>query len=273
MPNTLSVTATLTGTAPESSLEPAPERYLARAFFLQYNVILLGGAALFSLASASPAPLLVAAIGEVAWLGLGARSAAFRRWVDHRSAENRHTELEAELFNALTTLDPTYHHRFTSIGEEVLEITGVLLQLGMSGAAFDAARQKLLDLRFTFVRLAAVHQRLARFAAESPAAEIDQEIARTRQQLAGEKDLSVRVSVRQSLALAERRLAQWEHIGNTRRAVEVQLDTLEKSFAYLRSRAMTSSRAADVQHEIDTLLSQASSVTLLEAETQDALRY
>ena len=110
-------------------------------------------------------------------------------------------------------------------------------------------------------------------AADTSAAEIEQEMSRTRQQLAGEKDLSVRVSVRQSLALAERRLSQWEHIGNTRRAVEVQLDTLEKSFSYLRSRAMTSDRAVDVSQDIDALLSQTSSVTAVEAETQDGLRY
>ena len=79
MPNTLSVTASIAGAAPENTAPPAPERYVSRAFFSQYNLILLAGSVAFALALASPVPLLLAAIGEVAWLGIGARSAAFRR--------------------------------------------------------------------------------------------------------------------------------------------------------------------------------------------------
>nr|MDQ2644746.1 hypothetical protein [Myxococcota bacterium] len=57
-------------------------RYLSSAFKLQYNLILLGGSALLSLAAASPVPLLLGLAAELLWLALAPTLPAFRRWVD-----------------------------------------------------------------------------------------------------------------------------------------------------------------------------------------------
>src|SRR5688500_12969254 len=65
---------------------PPSERpsYAARAFFLQYNLILLGGSALFSLAAASPWPLAIGFGAEFLWLAIGSNLGAVRRWFDRR---------------------------------------------------------------------------------------------------------------------------------------------------------------------------------------------
>ena len=60
----------------------------------QYNLIVLGGLGLFSLASESIVPLVVAALGEVVWLVVGARSGRFRGWVTEQ-ARLREEELWA----------------------------------------------------------------------------------------------------------------------------------------------------------------------------------
>jgi hypothetical protein len=273
MPNTLSVTAV---TAPQQSVAAAPasDRYLRHAFVNQYNLILLGGAVLFTLAFASVIPLAVGVAAELVWLGAAPRSPAFRRWAERRNAAARLARLDLEARATLGALDPVYHARHAGLGRQSDEIVLLLSeQLGARGPELDAVREKLAELGAVFVRFSAVHERLARFVDETSVGDIEQEILRTREQLAAERDLAVRVTVRQALTLAERRLAQWEQIGNTRRAVEVKLDTLEKSFAYVRSRAMGLASSADVVRDLDALLGQVQTVSALEAETQEATKF
>src|SRR5262245_27202294 len=52
-----------------------------RAFWNQYNFIMLGAAGLFSVATFTWIPLLIGAGVEVLWLVLGSDSAPFKRWV------------------------------------------------------------------------------------------------------------------------------------------------------------------------------------------------
>jgi len=274
MPNTLSLTPAVQGQASSGALEPHSESYVARAFWNQYNVILLAGAALFSVALASFVPILVAAVAEVVWLGIGARSAAFRSWVAHRAFLERRARLEQELESSLAALDPSYRERFAAMGRAISEILELLGgQMGVSRSELETATLKLDEVRAAFLRFSAIHQRLFRFAAETPVTDLEREVVRLREQFSGEKDLGVRVTVRQALGLAERRLQQWQQIGNTRRTVEVQLDTVEKSFSYVKSRAMGFATGPEILREIDGLLSQVSSVGAFEAETQDATRF
>ena len=68
-----------------------PGSVFQRAFFNQYNFILLGGSAVYALATGSWLPAVVGAGAEVLWLVLGADSAAFRRWV------GKHEELWSDV--------------------------------------------------------------------------------------------------------------------------------------------------------------------------------
>lgn len=279
MPNTSSVTAV---TAPPAAApvtpvalgpEAPPEGYLGRAFLLQYNLILLGGAMLFALAFASFAPLVAGAVLELAWLVVAPRTAAFRRWVDHRSSEERRARIDSETQSSLAPLDAAYRSRHAALGQQSQEITRLLSdQLGVHGVELDVVREKLAELGLAFARFSALHEQLSRFVTETPVTDIQQEISKTRGQLTSEKDLAVRVTVRQALALAERRLSQWERIGNTRRAVEIQLDTLEKSFSYVRSRAMGLAPAPEVHRDIDALLAQVRSLHALELEAHETVK-
>ena len=60
-----------------------PTSYLGAAFTVQYNLILLGGSALFSLASASPIPIAIGAGAELLWLAIGPRLSSFRLSLIH----------------------------------------------------------------------------------------------------------------------------------------------------------------------------------------------
>src|SRR5262245_52855818 len=82
-----------------------------RAFWNQYNLILIGGAGLFALATFSWLPLLVGAGAEALWMVLGADSGPFRRWVERQESKERQTEIAAKAARALASLDEHYQAR------------------------------------------------------------------------------------------------------------------------------------------------------------------
>jgi hypothetical protein len=69
--------------------------YFKYAFANVYNLSLLGGAAAASLLTGDWAPAVVGAAVEALWLLVGADTAPFRRWVDHRHAEALRDEARA----------------------------------------------------------------------------------------------------------------------------------------------------------------------------------
>src|SRR3954471_115618 len=101
---------------------PAPG-YVARAFYSQYNLILLGGSALFSLASASPWPLAIGVGVELFWLGVGPRLAAFRRRVDQRADAERRAQLDDEVTHGMQGMAPAHATRLLALAQNISWIT------------------------------------------------------------------------------------------------------------------------------------------------------
>src|SRR5260221_6753025 len=95
---------------------------LRRACLVQYNVILLGGAALLSVASASWLPLVAFGPLELAWLVFGPRLPAFHRWVDAKDALSADAEDDGRLSMAAQSLDPAYSGRLARLGAVLSEI-------------------------------------------------------------------------------------------------------------------------------------------------------
>ena len=94
---------------------PLPPSYLKYAFKDQHNLISLLGAACFSLAFASPLPILLAAAAEFLWLALGSHLAPFRRSVDRRLEMQRRAAAEDVLTATRARLPPGEQRRFLSV--------------------------------------------------------------------------------------------------------------------------------------------------------------
>lgn len=248
-----------------------PLQKVAKAFWVQYNVILLVGVVLFSLALGSVVPLLFGLAAELVWLVIGPRLLEQRETAKPATvAERAHT---VGVSGALARLEAPYQARFAALGGALEEIRVLYTeQPDASRPELEAAMGKLEQLRGAFLKYAAIHQRVLRFINETPSGELEREVTRLGQQLAAEKDVAVRVTVRHALSLAERRLQQRETIANTRRAVEVRMETLEKSFAYIKSRILGFGSGSELLAEIEALVNQVGSVGALEAEIHDAMR-
>jgi hypothetical protein len=243
---------------------PPAERtsYAARAFSLQYNLILLGGAALFSLAAASPWPLAVGLGAELAWLLVGSNLGAVRRWLDRR-------EVFAEVVPAVAAqpvspepalpeppppvaLEREYQQRLATL-ERVL---GELRSLAGPRAdpIYRRAVERLEIIRASFCATCEAHQGIVHFMAATPEADLTREVEQLQQTILAEKDLTIKLTLRQALVLAKRRIEQRQAMSAELGALALKLGTVERAVAHLFTQGRALGGTAKLAAEIDAVV-------------------
>jgi hypothetical protein len=245
---------------------------LKRAFANQYNYILLGAAGVFALATFSWLPLVIGAGVETLWLVLGADSTPFRRWVLAQEKKEAQEDLERQAKASLAELGPRYVERF----DELRRLSEEIQDLGQKNRSLEARilgaeMAKLGRLLHGFLQMAVVQQRLGVFLENDDADDIEHDIRNAENQLRVEKNREVAAGLRQSLGLAQKRLQQHTRINDMHRLLGVKMDTLEKSFAYLRSHILGVGTREELAQEIDDLIVGVESVESLSEETSGLL--
>lgn len=247
----------------------AQPNYLSPAFYSQYNLILLGGSVLFSLASASPLPLLIGAAGELLWLGLGPRLPAFRRRVDAQADGERREQLDDEVLRGMRGLEPEHAARVVAVGQN---ISWVLLRAEPSAkTAHDrGALTELEQLRPAFLRLCRLRERLGKRLEELRQAPPEHEVAQLSQAYAAEKDIGHRLTIHQAIKQAQRKIEQQSRFAELARQVELKLSLLEQSLAQLRNQQQHGAGSGDLSRDVQAVMQHATGLAALEAEVPDA---
>lgn len=260
-----------------SSADESEARQLrARAFLHQTNLILLGGTALFSLALWSPWPLVAGLVGEVFWIGLASNSPRFRRLMDQeRSAQARKLGAAARA-EALARLEPSYAAQVRNLEALAEEVRRLTEARGLDPAPLDRLDRGLDSLLLAFTKLAALHQQLSQpvggaGAGDAASNPVAQELARISAALAEEKDPTLKLSLKQAMAIGQRRLKQHEQVDIQRRALGIKMSTLEMSFDYLRSHVFGGTTAQDLARELDEIHAGLTFLPAAEAEAQAAI--
>jgi hypothetical protein len=244
---------------------------LRRAFFNQYNLILLGGAGAFALALPSYWPLAAAGVGEVVWITIGAGSAWWRGVVERQQSRELQAHNADTRSMAAAGLAPHYATRLKALEGLSREIRRLVIDRGLDPSPLDREGRGLDAMLLVFVKIATLHHQLDHFAGAGSVGHVEQELMRLGQQLADEKDMSVRLTLRQALTLGQRRLKQHEQIDSQRRALGIKLNTLEMSFDYLRSHVFGGSSAEELALALDELAAGASFLPAAEAEVQASI--
>jgi hypothetical protein len=248
--------------------KPPRKSFLQRAFANQYNAILLGSAALFAVVTFSWLPLLVGAGVETLWLVLGTDTPFFRKWVEGQENAEAKEELAKQAAAALATLKPSYVERFRDLEKMAQDINRMAEDNpSLETSLIQGEMDKLGKLLNTFLQMATMHQRLSIYMAQNNETEIQRDINRCEQALAAERDREVKASLEQSLTLAQKRMRQHADIESAFKVVSVKMDTLEKSFRYLRSHILAIGKREELTEEIDGLIMGVESVEALNAET------
>jgi hypothetical protein len=256
----------------QNAREPKKRSIWSRAFWNQYNLILLGGAGLFAIATWTWLPLLVGAGAEALWMVLGADSRLFRHWVKNQESAEQKKLLAARAEATLASLRPGYVERY----DELKRLAGEIERLATENPSLETRlvqneMDKLGQLLHTFIELAALHQRYGRFLVDNPEREIQRDIETAERAIERETDREVKRGLQQSLGLARKRLAQRARIEATHRLIGVRMDTLEKSLRYLQSHIISIGRAEELSQEIQTLIVGVESVEALNLDTDRLL--
>jgi hypothetical protein len=236
------------------------------ALLNQYNLIAMAGAVGLSLALESWLPVVVGLAGEGVWLLLAARTRGYQQWASEQAVGARRTQNAAETAQATRRLDDAYTARVNQLSRVIEEIRRLAAEREMDPTVFERGGDRLQALVQTFIQMAALHQRLVRFLGGSPATNLEEEVVRLSKEMSAEKDAGVRLTLRQTLTVAQRRQKQHEQIEGTRRALEAKMRTLEMSLDYLRSQVFAGGAEADLENQLDELAATVSFLPDLEAE-------
>lgn len=223
-----------------------------RFFLVQYNLILLGGAALFALAAATPWPVIVSAALEALWLGLGVSVPGMQRWLARREATFRRAEAGRAVGTAAHALDAEHAERVHGLHAALAEIRGAGGRAPT--AEFEHAVTRLETLGPIYLELCVTHQRLGAFLLTTTEAELGLELERLKAAFTAEKDLGIRLTLRQALALAQRRIEHRQTMLQLFRSLGVKLESVERSVAYLRSQGPALTANPSLADEVEALL-------------------
>jgi hypothetical protein len=248
-----------------TAAEPTPN-YLSTAFYSQYNLILFAGSALFSLAAASPVPILFGLAAELTWLAVGPSLPLFRRKVDQRLESERRARLDDEVLAGMRSLDAQHTSRLLAVGQAVSLLAmhageGRALEPALGDALSDLER-----LRPIFLKLCKLHERLSAQLQELVQRPPELEVARLSQAYAAEKDLGLRLTLHQSIKLAQKKIEQQARMVDLRRGIELKLSLIEQSLQHLANQQQMGAPAVDLARDIQGLLTQVDTMAALEAE-------
>jgi hypothetical protein len=237
---------------------------LALAFGFQYNVILFLGALLYSAALGSWVPASAAAAAELAWLIVGAFPGT-SDWIE-KGRQKRGPPPTPNAGSSLPALAPAHAARYEALARIAAQARLTQLDTtGVSPAEVTTTLAHLDEASRSFLRLVSLHQRLSQFLASAPSTELDHEAARLHDNFSREKDLAVRMAIRQSLNLVQRRRQHRELTINMLRAVELRIAAVEQSFAYIEMQVLPLASALELKAEVEALVARVSSVDALEA--------
>ncbi len=245
----------------------ASGRYLATAFYSQYNLILLGGSALFSLASASLWPIGLAGAVEALWLGVGPKLPVLRRRVDRRAEDQRRARFEQELADGMSRLSQESATRLRGVGQSISWIS-----MRADSVALDPLeREALLELellRPAFLRLCQLRERVQQRREEFRQAPPAAELAELSRRYSLEKDLGERFTLHQAVKAAQKKLEYEARLGEVQRQVELKLTIVEQTLVQLRGQQQLGLSSADLAREVQGIVSQVAEIGTLESELE-----
>ena len=252
--------------------KPKKRSLFHRAFWNQYNFILMGAAALFSVVTFTWVPLMLGAGAEALWLFLGADSSPFKRWVAIQESQEEKVRLKQQAETSLAALEPSYRQRF----RDLLAVSERIQELAKANPCLETQliqgeMDKLGQLLHSFLEMAVTHQRLGHYLTDNDENDLRRDIEAGERAMRNEQDKTVLAGLKQSQVLAQKRLKQHQQIEANWRALGVKMDTLDKSFRYLESHVVAISERKQLSDEIDELILGVDAVSDLHDETSQSL--
>lgn len=259
--------------APPDERDPTPGSILRELVFNQYQAIVLGGAAVASLVTVNPLPLLLWLGSELVLLPM-LDSGPLRRLVARRKLKIARAHAQSERARITSSLTPGHTKRYAAM-EHLCELIEANYQglTGISQVYLSEQRGKLdVVLQGCLHRLTAL-QRYERMPAGRSAEEIEEEIAGIERDLQ-EEGLPARAAaaLQKNLELKRRLLASVTQVGDTVKTLLTELDSMESLLEVLHQNSMALRDPQAISEELDTIVRQSEDSERLVREMEALLR-
>jgi hypothetical protein len=130
---------------------------------------------------------------------------------------------------------------------------------------------KLGKLLHSYLDMAITHQRLGHYLRDNHENDIRRDIEATERALRNEQNSEVIAGLRQSGALAQKRLKQHQSIEASYRLLGVKMDNLDQALRYLESHVVQITNREELSQQIDELVLGVDAVSDLADETAGTL--
>ena len=187
-----------------------------------------------------------------------------------RKTREKQQLLAHERAELIYGLEDRYVGRYEALRAMAAEIRKLAEEnQGLDTALIQDEMGKLDQLLDSFLRMATSRQRLAQYLKENPSSDVERDIVQAQRALRQEEEPRVQASLKQSIALAQKRLGKHEQIEGAWKALSVQMDTLEKSFDYLKSHILGIGTREELAAALDNLVAGVSTVSELDPSVDD----
>jgi len=228
--------------------------FIAEALKWQYNLIGLGGAAAFAVASGSELPLLLAAGMELIYLSVVPQMSRFQRLVrSWKFAEEQSVQVKklSEIFHELPQ---DLRNRYV----EVDRVSGVIRanysRLSSTSQIFvRQMEERLSGLREGYVRLLhSLHLQRDYLDTTKPA-DIQREIGQLRGAIE-KQTVKVREINQKRVEILEKRLEKYETIRENRQVIDAQCAAIEDVLELIRDQSVTMRDPQQVSDQLESLV-------------------
>lgn len=239
----------------------------------QYQAILLGGAALASLVSLNPLPLLVWLGGELVLLPI-LDSGPLRRRVHQRRLARAREESERRRTGVIAALSPANQKRYAEMAQLCRMIEANYRGLHGTSQAYLSEQQDKLDviLNGSAHRMMAL-QRYEQLLANRNPARVEDAIEDLERELA---DATLpdraRAALQKNLELKRRLLQSLGDARGTIRALATELDSMLSLLEVLHQNSISMRDPEAVAHELDTIVRQSEDSERVVREMEALLR-
>jgi len=239
----------------------------------QYQAIVLGGAALASLVTVNPLPLLVWLGSEMVLLPI-LDSGPLRRLVARRKLANSRAQANAERSRLVGALTPQQAKRYAGM-EELCRLIEANYQslTGISQVYLSEQRRKLDLILQGYVQRLMALQRYEKMPMTRNSRDIEEEIEGLEQELA-DPGLNERAAsaLKKNLELKRRLLDSLSEVGGTVKALYTELDSMESLLEVLHQNSISLRDPQAISQELDAIVRQSEESDRIVREMETLLR-
>jgi len=259
--------------APPADDDVTPGSILRELIVNQYQAIVLGGAALASLITLNPMPLVVWLGSELVLLPI-LDSGPLRRLVSRRKRELARARAGQARAGAIAELSAPHARRYAAMEALCRQIEANYQHLSGISQAYLSEQRAKLDMVLTggLSRLTAL-QRYQKMPPRRTESEIAREIAALEEELAaGDVPERAAAALRRNLELKRRLLGSIAQVDDSVRALQTEIDSMESLLEVLHQNSLSLRDPQAISEELDTIVRQSEDSDRIVREMEALLR-